>query len=350
MDDEQSKQSKGGKARAEKLSKSERKEIAQRAAGARWKLPEATHEGVLTIGDMTLETAVLEDGTRVITQGKLMEAMGMYYSGYLSTNRPDQEDGAAEMPYYLAHKSLQPFVQRHLGAELQGQPLKFRTKRGAIANAIKAETLPRICEIWLDARNAGALKPRMRLIAEKAEILIRGFAHVGIVALIDEVTGYQYDRQRDELQELLKAILSDELHKWAKTFPATYFREMCRLRGTPYRADMRLPSYFGHLTNDVVYKRLAPGVLDELRKRNPADGAGKRRAKHFQWLSKDVGHPMLLQHLGLVNGLMKISKTWDEFKDHLDKAAPIQKDLPLFRSLQDDQQIKRPAERPADDN
>ena len=104
---------------------------------------------------------------------------------------------------------------------------------------------------------------------------------------------------------------------------------MCRLRGVPYRPDMKLPQYFGHLTNNIVYKRLHPRVLKELQERNPSAN-GSRKAKNLQWLSEDVGHPKLLQHLGAVVGLMKISPKYDTFIGHLDSVAPVHEELPLF--------------------
>src|SRR5438132_9742312 len=82
MDNETNKlQKMGGKARARKLSPDERKHIARNAAEARWEkagkvLPKATHEGILTIGDMEIPCAVLEDGTRLLTQSGVMVALG----------------------------------------------------------------------------------------------------------------------------------------------------------------------------------------------------------------------------------------------------------------------------------
>ncbi|HTR97396.1 MAG TPA: P63C domain-containing protein [Candidatus Acidoferrales bacterium] len=324
----ESKQAKGGRARARKLSKSERSEIARKGGAARAGWPQATHAGPLVIGGIELDCAVLDDGSAVISETKLMEHLGMYRSGALSTRRVADDSGVV-VPLHLAYKNLEPFVRMHFGAKPYEQ-LKYRTKQGSLAHAIRAEDLPKLCEVWLDARNAGVLGPRQQQIAEVADILIRGFAHVGVVALVHEATGFQYDRQREYLQELLKDILSDNLRRWVKTFPSRYFKELCRLRGVPYRADMRLPMYFGTLTNDIVYKRLAPGVLKELQDRNPRLEGG-RKNKHHQWLSEDVGHPKLLQHLGLAVGLMTVSEDYDAFSRLLNKAAPHWVEpLPLF--------------------
>ena len=98
-------------------------------------------------------------------------------------------------------------------------------------------------------------------------ILIRGFASVGIIALVDEATGYQYERPRRDLEEYLKKFLSDSLRRWVKTFPGDYFKHLCRLKGVQLRPDMKLPQYFGHITNDLVWRRIAPGLLRALKER-----------------------------------------------------------------------------------
>src|SRR5947208_1388168 len=67
---------KGGKARAAKMTKEQRSEIARNAAGERWGGAVATHTGELNIGKLVIPCAVLEDGTRVLTQQGFLEAIG----------------------------------------------------------------------------------------------------------------------------------------------------------------------------------------------------------------------------------------------------------------------------------
>jgi len=83
----------------------------------------------------------------------------------------------------------------------------------------------------MDANRANVLGRRQKLIAERAEILLRGLAHVGIIALIDEATGYQTIRDREALQAILDAYLRKELAAWAKRFPDEFYEQMFRLRG-----------------------------------------------------------------------------------------------------------------------
>lgn len=61
-------------------------------------------------------------------------------------------------------------------------------------------------------------------IASQAEILMRGFARVGIVALIDEVTGYQRDRKRDALAAILEKYIAKEMRPWLKTFQLEFLK------------------------------------------------------------------------------------------------------------------------------
>jgi hypothetical protein len=332
-DETENAQSKGGKARAAKLSPEERKTIAVAAAEARWgkELPIAQYPGVLKIVDMAFPCAVLSDKkTRVLTQSNFMRGMGMYYSGWVAKNQP-AEDRAAEIPQFLSFKALRPFVERHLG-ELQSIVVKYRTLNAGVAHGIRAEIIPKICEVWLDADEAVSLPPRQKLIAAKAKVIMRGLAHVGITALVDEATGFQDIRPRDALAKILEAFVQTELRKWVRTFPPEYFEQLCRLRGVAYPPPgMKLPPYFGHLTNDIVYNRLAPGVKDRLKhnaERSPT--TGRHKHKLFQYLTEDVGDPKLREHLGKVTALMTIAPDYDSFETFLDRVAPRWDDtLPL---------------------
>ena len=78
----------------------------------------------------------------------------------------------------------------------------------------------------------------------------------------------------------------------------------------------------GTYTKDIVYERLAPGILEELEKRNPTTEKGVRKVKHHQYLTDDIGHPALAQHLFAVIALMRASSKWDNFYRILQRAFP----------------------------
>lgn len=322
-------QQQGGIARAKKLSSSERSEISRQAAEARWAkaesegkvLPRATHSGEVQIGGLAIKCAVLQDGTRVITETAFMEALGMYYSGWLSTRR-EASDTGEKVPNYISHKALAPFIKPHLDSD-DYDSIWYRSEKGSKARGIKAEIIPKICEIWMDARNAGVLVGETQLtIAAKAEVMLRALARVGITALVDEATGYQEIRDRQALQALLDQYLRKEFATWAKRFPDEFYQEIYRLRGWTLQDFHKRPGVVGKYTTDIVYERMAPELVDELEKKNPTIAPGYRRQRHHQWMTDDVGHPALAKHIDNVIVLMRASDTWDMFKRLLDRSLP----------------------------
>jgi hypothetical protein len=203
------------------------------------------------------------------------------------------------------------------------QPIVFRTPNRKQANGYRAELLPQVCELYLKARDADTLAPNQKPIAVQADVLMRAFATVGIVALVDEATGYQEFRARDALAKILEAFIAKELQAYVQTFPSEFYSELFRLRGLDYPSEsVKRPQYFGHLTNDIVYKRLAPGVLDELKRLTPRDDKGRLKSKYFQRLTSNLGYPKLREHLGSVVTLMKLSRDWGDFNHKLDQIHP----------------------------
>lgn len=316
---------KGGIARRDALTTEQRTNIARAAALARWDksndIPRASHVGTLTIGDMQFPCSVLTDGTRILTQSDFMTGMGMYYSGWVAQNRP-KDEASAGVPHFLAFKSLEPFVHKHLG-DLQSITLQYRTDKGNIAHGIKAEIIPKICDVWLDADENKTLGARQKAIARRARLLIRALAEVGIIALVDEATGYQEVRDKRALQAILDQYLRKELAAWAKRFPDEFYKEMFRLRRWSWMSMKgKRPGIVGTYTNDLVYERLAPGILEELEARNPKDDHGNRKGRHHQLLTDDVGHPALAQHLHAVIGFMRAASSWDQFYRLMNRAFP----------------------------
>lgn len=307
----------GGLARAQKLSADKRTEIARKAAAARWQnVGEAVAGSVdspLRIGDIAIECYVLDDGTRVLSQGSFLKALGRH-----RTVRRTGDDGVSPL---IQGKALSPFVSESLLE--RAKPIPFTTPKGSRAHGYSAELLPDVCEVFLAARQANVLPTNQWHIADRAEILVRGLARVGIIALVDEATGYQEQRTRNALAAILAAYIDEQLQDYLPTFPPDFYREMYRLRGLDYSSDStKRPQYFGKLTNDIVYSRLAPGVLDELKKHQQKTPAGNAKHKLFQHLTQNKGYPKLREHIGSVVTLMKLSGDWDTFKQNIDRIHP----------------------------
>lgn len=306
----------GGKARANSLSKEKRKEIAKKASDAR-NILRATHgseDHPLIIGNIRIPCYVLSDGRRVLVQRSMATAIGM------------TDTGGQRITTFATSKALTGFIDESLINKLN-TPILFRTTQGNLAHGYDATVLIDLCDSVLAARKADKLLAQQTHIAINCEVLVRGVAKVGIIALIDEATGYQEDREKNALAKILEAFVAKELQPWIKTFPIDFYKELFRLRKLQYPSmSGNTPSYFGHLTNNIVYKRLAPGVLEALKKATPKSRSGNKTARYFQSLTNDTGYPKLKEHLGSVVTLMKLSEQYDEFTEKLERIHPVYND------------------------
>lgn len=270
----------------------------------------ATHEGRLKLGDTELDVAVLEDGTRVITQAAVFKALDRPVRG---TTR------VINLPTFMDAKNLQPFISKDLEGVIN--KIEYIGKNGKEQEGYNANIIPLVSDLYLRAREAEALHASQFNTAMKAEILVRSLAKLGITALVDEATGYQYERERHELQKILKHYVAEELLPWQKTFPDEFYMQIFRLNGWIYNAETikNRPGVVGHWTNSLIYKQLPKGVLEELKKKTPKSEAGNYTARFFQSLTPEIGNAHLQNQLVSVVTLMKISKDWDDFMRNFNK-------------------------------
>ncbi|SFN65770.1 P63C domain-containing protein [Xenorhabdus japonica] len=315
---------KGGKARAANMTPEQRKKSAQKAAVARKEkamLPTVLNEGVLSIGDTELDVAVLNNGTRVVSATSIFAALGRTQRGYKKDNENQRVIGQIQTPPFMDAINLKPFINQDL--EEQIPKVKYKTKTGVIKEGHNVLILPLVGDLYLKAREFGAIKTKEQMsVAHKAEILVRSLAKVGVIALVDEATGYQRDRERDALAKILEAFVAKELKPWVSTFPADYYEGLFKIYGLEYppvgQKNWR-PGFIGNVTNNVVYSRLAPDFLPELKK---AASRSERKAKLHQWLTDDIGHPKLREHLASIVTLLKISKTPEQFYELVETVHP----------------------------
>lgn len=190
----------------------------------------ATHEGVLDIGEIQIPVAVLEDGTRVLTQGGFLKAIGR-------SRTPKSGTGVtvAEMPTFLAANNLKPFITNEL--VVSTTPIRFISTRGQELWGYKAELLPEVCDVYLKADDSKALLQSQLNILERCKILIRGLAKVTVSSI------------------------------------------------------KKRPSVIGKWTNLFIYNQLPKGVLTELKKKTPKSDAGNYTAKVSPKPHRGYGQP-----------------------------------------------------------
>lgn len=307
--------SKGGRARANVMTAQQRSEIARRAAAARWgkdpddvaepaepprtakerksDLPYSMFTGTLQMGNVDIECHVLNDEHRVFTQREMVRVIsGGRDSGNLS-------------PYLSGIPNYDADINgRVIRFEIAGQP--------TIAHGYDAELLIEVCDAYLDARDS--LKPNQAHLARMAEIVVRACAKVGIIALVDEATGYQEVRKKRNLQIKLQAFIAEDMQEWARMFPDEFWYELARLEGTRYSPRHR-PLRWGKYVMMFVYDAVDADVGTRLREINPNP---HHKQNHHQWL-QDFGRQKVHDQIQRVIAVMKTCDDMGQFRRQFDR-------------------------------
>lgn len=270
---------------------------------------QAKYEGTLNLGNALLDVAVLENGQRIIKQAAVFKAL----------DRPARGNSRViGIPTFMDAKNLQPYVNEYVKGVIK--KVEYLDIKGSAQQGFDCMILPAVCDVYLRAREDGVLLPTQIDTAQKAEVLMRSLARVGITALVDEATGYQYDREYDELQKILKAYISEELLPWQKRFPDVFYKELFRLNGWNYTVNgiKKRPGVIGKWTNTIIYEELPKGVLEELKNKTPKNASGNRTERYHQYLSEDIGEPNLEKQINKAVTLFQVSDNmkqfWSNFK------------------------------------
>lgn len=269
------------------------------------------YTGILRIADVELNCAVLNDGRRIIKHSDVFKALGRDPRG--NARLPDT-------PSFMDAQNLQPFISDELNSVKK--KIQYIDIDGKQVEGFDAIIIPLVCELYMLADESGAITYKnQKQTAHQASIIIRSLAKVGIVALVDEATGYQNVRKAEALEEILNYYIADELISWTKTFPDEFYEQIFRLKNWEWNTFNR-PGVVGRYTNDIVYDRMAVGLVDKLKELNPRDDKGLTKNRDHQHLSVDQGRKALEMHLHGVIGLMRASDTWEDFIYSLNRAYP----------------------------
>lgn len=287
----------------------------------------ATHKGILPIGGLQLECYVLEDGRRVFHKRGMAKAMSL------------KSEGGNAFMKTLGGKKLGSEIHEKLREKIEN-PILFNSLGSDPAHGYEAEVLVEVCKAVIRAQEAGKLNKAQEPMADQAKAIINALAKVGIVALIDEATGYQTERSPDALRLLVQAYIEQEKREWEKEFPDDFYISLNKVYGSdPHIKQARgatvinKPQHFGNFTNKYIYGPLENGeVLKELQKLNPqVDAKGTRKQRFHQYLSKGYGIEKLRAQRQEVLTMLKLSDDIDDFKRLYEKRfGPLDGQHSLF--------------------
>lgn len=273
-----------------------------------------THQGKWKVYDeFDIDCYVTNNGIRLLSLRGTARALDI------------KGNGSGGLLRNLQSKWLQPYLSDQLKEWIlwaTNEKIKpIEVLFGPPIIPFKASFLVDICKAYILANNDKALLKSQMRTYHRLISLMTAFAKVGIDAMVDEITGYQEDRRKDELQKILKLYISEEFLEWTKMFPEEFYEQIFRLKGwgSFQKAGQKMPQVVGQYTNDIVYERLPDKVLVELKKKVRKSENGNNLVKLHQGLSKDYGISHLEKHLIAVVALMKVSVCWEHFLEMLDK-------------------------------
>jgi hypothetical protein len=278
----------------------------------------ATHKGFMHISGIDLECYVLEDGRRVFNKRGMAKAIGL------------KSEGGNAFLKTMNRKGLGSEVDKKLLEKIEN-PIYFNYLRSDPGHAYEADVLVDVCKAIRHAHDAGRLAPSQSDLHQHASALLNAFGKIGVVALIDEATGYQTERSPDALRLLVQQYLEEEKREWQKEFPDEYYFELNKIYGSQSTTTrksgaivLNKPQHFAKFTREYVYYPLENGaVLAELDKLNPyIDNKGTRKERFHQHLSKGYGLEKLRLQVREVITLLKISDSVIDFKKHFKKRFP----------------------------
>ena len=261
--------------------------------------PMAEWAGVLVIGDNELPCYVLSDGRRVISRTGATTSLTGRRGGDLES--------------YISVGALQGYLPPDFTDHMIEFTLQGVTNKSV--RGVTAELFCDLCTAYVRALEDGALQSdRQREIAAHAGMFLAASAKVGLLALIDEATGYQYDRAEEALRLKLKVFLEDEMRKWEKTFPDQLWTEFGRLTNWKSATNSQRPKYWGKLVNELVYGYLDPDVAQWLRENAPKPRSGQN---YHQWLSSQYGLKRLTEHLWMLIGMAAACQSMPELRQKM---------------------------------
>lgn len=323
---------KGGAARAKSLTSRQLKDIAAKGGAARWSddVEIAKSFGEIQIADTLIPCAVLEDGTRMLSERAITKAFGGKRGGSHWKRLKNMEQGAY-LPVFLSAGNIKPFINSDLEAGLARRRLYRPKKGGTAAYGIEASLLPKICNVYLNMRDKeGSLTASQVPLAIQADLLMRGLAEVGITALVDEATGYIHEKKKDEYREIFREFIRRECREWEQEFPMQFFDMLYRLYELPKGVEGRHPQFFGKFITKYIYTPLAGSggeILRHLGEKNPViykDGIRKgRKHKMHQFLTDELGLPAVRSHIWQVIGIGNGATSKDAFDRSVKRAFPV---------------------------
>lgn len=265
--------------------------------------PRAISTGALKFGDAEVDCYNLDDGRRVISQRGVVRALQGGSKG--ATSHGNLARFFERLPAESSAKLADPSAE-----------IAFVLPSGTTAHGRDAEWFIDLCNAYLDALVAGTLHPKQRHLAAQARVIVAACSKVGIAALIDEATGYEYLREHGVLGRIFAKALREAPGAWQRRWQDDVVDALCRTFRIQ-RIGKEFPAPLMGVIGKLYRTLLGAEVYEELRRRNPP---GDDRDIHTQWMSDEV-LAGLREHMEVIKAFAMTTDSKLQFWSRLERYA-----------------------------
>lgn len=256
-------------------------------------LMKVTHYGTIHFGaDVECEAIVLADGRRGFNRRQLVAIAG--FTGNVTGSR---------FGHFLAE------ISPNALKIYEDTSSKVSMPNGATANFISCDVVPEFASGVIHQALDGTLHPQRRMLIAPCLKIQDSLARVGIVALIDEATGYQYHRAPDALQDLFARLIRNTAADWERRFHPDYYQAIYKLFGWQYDQTVsQRPHIIGKITLQWVYEPVfPPEILVAIKERQSSE-------KMHQWLTDEGGLKLMEKQRDAVMMIARSSADHQDFE------------------------------------
>lgn len=278
-------------------------------------LPIALCTGEDTFNGVKLVAAILDDDdrTHLFSESSLANAFGFKGS---ATYWEKRKKGTAVLPSYLSNSALKDYITADLLEKL-GTAVSYLSTSKIVATGVEATALPLICDVFVKAGNDNPNNSALVTAGKRAYQIILAFSQFGVLKWVEQITGYRYNDEDTIIAKQLKEWgVSPVIVDWQREFQIDFYRNIYRLKNWPFNPNtVKRPQVIGTYTNQYVYSYLPKDVFAWIKENTPKSKAGNKTAKYFQSLDEKRGKEILRNQLISITTMLKLSRTWGEFKD-----------------------------------
>ncbi len=277
---------------------------------------------VLNRGGLTLGTFENIDCANIEVENKVLRLVSIESFFAIIGISSRSKDAVAAFCKLLSHPSIRNSKSERILKRIQeGYYVGENDKRRLF---IDCRVITDFCRLMLQLRSIGKIGGAYLQYAQNCERFMVGLADTGLVALIDEATGYR-KRRHDEYKQLFLQFIQDEHTDWLKEFQDSFFDGIYKIYNLPRITKSQHPRFFGAFIAKYVYYPLANShgaILENLREKNPMFNLNGRQYKHHQFLTEKVGKVALRDHLSKMQAVFALSKDRGAFKRNFKTVFP----------------------------